>query len=143
MVNKVLDAITTALYNVFGDDFKYYVEDIPQKLKTPCFTVETIEYNVRSYSKTRHFMTIPLVIQFFPKNEVNSKKYNYNIGSKIADAVEYINADGVLLRSENINYELNNDVLQVFVTYSFWTRDSVSSDYSDYMEDLKSVVKSK
>ena len=45
--------------------------------------------------------------------------------------------------SKDIGEELNNDVLQVFVTYSFWTRDGVSSDYSDYMEDLKSVVKSK
>lgn len=139
MVNDVLDAITVGLHDVFGDDFRYYVEDIPQKLKTPCFTVETIDYNVRSYSKTRYYMTIPIVIQFFPEDEVNSKKYSYDIGAKVADAVEYINVDGVLLRSENINYELNDDILQIFVTYSFWTREGVTSDY---MEELKKIIKS-
>lgn len=139
MVNDVLDAISVGLNKVFGSDYRYYVEDVPQKLKTPCFTIESIDYTVRSYNKTSYYITVPVVIQFYPENEVNSKKHSYDIGNQIADAVEYISVDGVLLRSENINYQLTDDILQVFLTYRFWTK-SKPSDI--YMEEFKSIIKS-
>ena len=139
MVNDVLDAISVGLNKVFGSDYRYYVEDVPQKLKTPCFTIESIDYTVRSYNKTSYYITVPVVIQFYPENEVNSKKHSYDIGNQIADAVEYISVDGVLLRSENINYQLNDDILQVFLTYRFWTKSKPSYNY---MEELKNIIKS-
>lgn len=37
MINKILDAISNALNEEFGDDIEIYSEDIKQGFKEPCF----------------------------------------------------------------------------------------------------------
>ena len=39
MINKILDAISNALNEEFGDEYEIYSEDIKQDLKEPCFFI--------------------------------------------------------------------------------------------------------
>ena len=121
MLNKVLDCMTKQLSKAFGKDYRYYVEDIPQNVKTPCFFIQPISYNIRSCGINRYKVNIPLVVEYYPENKLNDNKKMHDTANKTFDALEYLNVGGILVRSETSNHEINNDVLQMFFTYNFWT----------------------
>ena len=137
MINKTLNAITVALHNEFGNDYHYYIEDVEQNLSTPCFTVDMLNPMQRSDSPTTYQRTMPLVIHYFSGNKISPKKDSYGIEERISSALEYIIVEGRKLRSENIECQMVDDTLQVFVTYRFWTK--VIEAEPDYIEELEDV----
>lgn len=138
MVNKFLDAITVALHKVFGNDYHYYVEDIEQNLKLPCFTVDVLEPLQRSVNSYQYYRTMPCVVHAFTANKESTKHDLYSLGDKVLEALEYITIENRLVRGENMSYQLvEGDVLQVFITYRFWTE--TPQNKPAYMEDLKEL----
>lgn len=136
MVNKTLDALTVALHEKFGDEYHYYVEDVHQDLQMPAFTVDTLNPLMRSESAVHYFRTMPVVIHFFSAQKVTNKKTCYQVGEQALEALEYITIDGRLHRGENMELSMTEDVLQIFITYRFWTD---TSEAPTYMEDLEGV----
>lgn len=140
MIEDVFNSITKELYDEFGENYTYYVEKIPQKVKTPCFTITPIDYRIRSNSPTRYDVTLLLVIHFFPEQNSNTKLNKYIIGERIFDALEYIDVKGILLRTEDINYEETDGVLQSFIKYTFESsKKELNEDIQNYefMQKLK------
>lgn len=119
MVNDFIDGITKALYEEFGDEYKYYVEDVEQNLKKPCFTVGAQNPTIRSTSPLRYNLSIPIIIHYFSneKTTSNLKKDCYDIGMRLSMALEYITVSDCLFRGENIEFEIVENVLQFFITY--------------------------
>ena len=134
MVNEMLKGISTQLYEVFGADYKYYVENVEQKLSKPCFTMEALVPLQRARSRVLYDRTIPVVIHYFSNQKETTKQDCYDKAELIVEALEYIPFHGSLLRGENISYQLVDDVLQVFVTYKFITKKLTSNE--DEMETL-------
>lgn len=134
MVNEMLKGISTQLYDVFGADYKYYVENVQQKLSKPCFTMEALVPLQRSRSRVLYDRTIPVVVHYFSDEKETTKQDCYNKAEQIVETLEYIPFHGSLLRGENISYQLVDDVLQVFVTYRFITKKLTSNE--DTMETL-------
>lgn len=122
MINSVLDGLTTALYEQFGSQYYYYVEDVKQNLMLPCFTVDVLNPLNRSRNSYMYDRTVPCVIHCFTDNTVTTKHELYATGELVCDAVEYITVEGRLIRGQDMSVQLaDNNVLQVFVTYRFWT----------------------
>lgn len=134
MVNEMLKGISNQLYDVFGSDYKYYVENVEQKLSKPCFTIDSIIDLQRSRSRVLYDRTIPVVVHYFTGDKENTKKDCYEKAELIVEALEYVPFHGCLIRGENISYQITDDVLQVFVTYRFITRKLTSNE--DEMDTL-------
>lgn len=141
MINKTLNAVTVALHEEFGDSFHYYVETVKQELKTPCFTVDMLNPMERSVNKSHYYRTMPVVVHFFGGERTDTKKYGYSIGERALMALEYIIVEDRIIRGEGMETQVVDDVLQLFVTYRYWT--DKSEDESDIMmetEDLNANV---
>ena len=136
MVNTVLNSISKALHTTFGDSYYYYVEDIEQKAKLPCFTIGTLNPLNRSTNRKDYYRTMPCVIHYFSADKNNTIKNSYAVGEQVLDCLEYLSVDGRLIRGEDMSYTMTNNVLQVFITYRFWTE---KPETLTNMEDLTTV----
>lgn len=134
MVNEMLNGISTQLYDTFGAGYKYYVENVEQKLTKPCFTIDSIMPLQRSRSRVLYDRTIPIVVHYFSNEKEKTKEDCYAKAELIVEALEYVPFHGALIRGEDISYQLVDDVLQVFITYRFITKKLTSNE--DDMEDL-------
>lgn len=136
MVNTVLNSISKALYTTFGNTYRYYVEDIEQNVKLPCFTLGVLNPLCRSINRKDYYRTVPCVIHFFTNDKANLTKTCYSIGEQTLECLEYLDIDGHLVRAEDMSYTLVDDVLQIFLTYRFWTE---KTENLTPMEDLEYV----
>lgn len=125
MVNKILNAVTKQLGTTFGKGYRYYVEDVEQGLKKPCFTADVLIPLQRSKSPVLYDRTMPIVIHYFSDSENNIKQDCYSVAEQTVECLEYLPFESTILRGENISWQLVDDVLQVFVTYKFTTKKDV------------------
>jgi hypothetical protein len=133
MVNAILDAVTTQLGVTFGNAYTYYVEDVEQKLKKPCFVANVLLPLQRSKSPVLYDRTMPVVIHYFG-DTTNTKKNCYEIGEQVVECLEYLPFKGGLIRGEDISWQVVEDVLQVFITYRFTTKRVTPEE--DAMENI-------
>ena len=138
MVNDLLDAITIQLHETFGDDYKYYVENIEQNLIKPCFTIDAVTATKRSTSPVLYDRTVPIVVHYFHDTKSDAKKTGYAIAERVSECLEYLPMLGVLLRGYDISWQFTEDVVQVFVTYKFTAR---NVQEITYMDDVTSSIK--
>ena len=140
MVNSFLTAVTTKLGSTFGTNYHYYVENVEQKLKTPCFTVDLLLPLQRSKSPVLYERTMPLVIHYFSDSK-DSKKYDsYAMAEQIVECLELLPFENTLIRGEDISWQIVDDVLQVFVTYEFTT---INSNFKNNQINMETIVKPK
>lgn len=121
MVNSVLNSISKALYTEFGDTHHYYVEDIEQNSQLPCFAIDVLNPLSRSVNRKDYYRTVPVVIHHFTDNKTSTRKNSLGVGERVLECLEYLEIDGRLVRAEDMSYHFVDDVLQVFLTYRFWT----------------------
>ena len=123
MVNKTINAVIAALHNTFGDDYSYLKENNEQGLPTPCFLVSLLRPTSRGSLWRTYSRVMPIVINYFPKSDIRPKNECYDIGERALEAVEVIEIEGVKVSGTDLEIQLVDDnVLQIFVTYDFWTQ---------------------
>ena len=123
MVNKTINAVIAALHNTFGDDYSYLKENNEQGLPTPCFLVSLLRPTSRGSLWRTYSRVMPIVINYFPKSDIRPKNECYEIGERALEAVEVIEIEGVKVSGTDLEIQLVDDnVLQIFVTYDFWTQ---------------------
>jgi hypothetical protein len=121
VVNSVLNSISKALYTEFGDTHHYYVEDVEQNTQLPCFTIDVLNPLSRSVNRKDYYRTIPVVIHYFTDNKNSTRKHSLRVGEQVLECLEYLEIENQLVRAEGMSYHFVDDVLQVFLTYRFWT----------------------
>lgn len=123
MINKILNATTKQLGTTFGDTYHYYVENVQQGLKKPCFVVDIIAPQIRSRSSILYDRTMPIVIYYFNDEDNKTPKADgYTMGEQIMECIEYLSVDGTLIRAEDMSWLMVDGVLEVFATYRFKTQ---------------------
>ena len=122
MVNSFLNAVTKQLGTTFGTKYRYYVENVEQGLTKPCFTVDTLIPLQRSKSPILYDRTIPIVVHYFSDSKNEIKKDCYGMAEQIVECLEYLPFKNTLIRGEDISWQIVDDVLQIFVTYTFTTQ---------------------
>ena len=128
MVNKNLNAVSVALHEEFGDSFQYYLETVNQELEPPCFTFDMLNPMERSTNQTSYYRTMPVVVHYFNGDSEDLKKDCYAIGERALTALEYITIEGQLIRGEGMEMRMNDDVLQMSITYRFWTEKDITPE---------------
>ena len=134
----MLNAITKQLHATFGDSYHYYIEDIEQDLKKPCFTVQFIQPLQRSRNSIVYDRTMPIVVHYFSDKKDTLKKDAYEIGEKAMEGLEYLPFENGLIRGEDLSWLLVDDVLQIFLTYKFKTKKIVKAETN--MEKVESKL---
>ena len=121
MVNLILNAVTRQLGTTFGNGYHYYVEDVEQGFTEPCFTVDVLLPLLRSKSPVLYDRTMPVVIHYFSDSKNDTKNDCYTKAEQMVECLEYLPFEGGLIRGENINWQMVDDVLKVHVTYKLTT----------------------
>lgn len=142
MVNDILSAITKQLGQTFGNSYKYYVENVEQNLKKPCFTVDILNASERSKSKVLYDRTMPIVIHYFTDNDEAIKTDCYDMVERIKECIEYLPFKDTTLRGDNISWVMVEDVLELFVTYRFTTSKVVQEVNMDILQTTSISTKS-
>ena len=137
MVNKILNAVTKQLGTTFGNNYHYYVENVEQGLKKPCFTADVLIPLQRSKSPVLYDRTMPIVIHYFSDRENNIKNDCYAISEQVVECLEYLPFENTILRGEDISWHIVEDVLQIFITYKFATS-KITNEVN--MEELDETV---
>lgn len=138
MVNDLLNAVTKQLGTTFGTDYHYYVENIEQGLQKPCFTADVIIPLQRRKSPVLYDRTMPIVVHYFSDSRTNLKQECYRIGEQLVECLEHLPFKGTILRGEDISWTIEDEVLQVFITYSFTTR--LVTEVEDTIDELTGNV---
>lgn len=121
MVNDVLDSISKALYTTFGNKYTYYIENIEQNTKLPCFNIGVLNPLSRSTNSKDYYWTVPCVLHYFTNNKQTNLNEKYSIGAQTMECLEYLQIGKQLVRAEDMSMQIVDDALQVFLTYRFWT----------------------
>lgn len=122
MVNKTLDAVLTALYTEFGDGYNYLLEQNEQSLDTPAFVVSLIRPTSRGGLWHTYNRILPVVIHYFPKDTLHPRRECYDVAERALEAVETLVIEKVKVSGKELEIQMVENVLQIFVTYDFWTK---------------------
>lgn len=142
MVNSILNATTKQLGTTFGDTYCYYVENVEQKLQKPCFTVDVLIPLQKAKGTVLYDRTMPMVIHYFSDKPNSLKKDCYSMAEQIIECLEYLPFKDTILRGMDINWQMVDDVLQIFVTYKFVTRKiKVGEIYMEVMDYIPTSEK--
>lgn len=135
MVTKVIDAISTTLYDEYG--LTIYVNEVKQGLRTPCFLISIIQPSVTAVLPPRQLVSAPMVVQYVPDGH-KTKKELVTLGFELSQILGYVTTpDGDVLRGKNMSYEISDDILNFYIDYDFYIKSVIEEDA---MERLDSEV---
>ena len=134
----MLNAVTKQLGTTFGNSYRYYVENVQQELRKPCFTIDLLNPTLRSKSPVLYERTMPMVIHYFSDSKTDNKNDSYAMGERTIEALEYLPFKGTILRGEDISWQIVDDVLQIFITYRFTTK--LDTTNGEFMSEMVEVV---
>ena len=136
MVNDIFDWITIALYDKFGENYTYYVEEVEQGASRPCFVVGALNPIIKRTNPVRYDRVFPIAIHYFSDKDNASqiKRDCYDVAEKLVEALEEIRSTDkeFLVRGYDISWEITENVLQFFITYRFYV---YKVEYVDLMEE--------
>ena len=146
MIDKTINACTNKLYSEFGSGYTLYVDAPDQNFKTPSFIVDVInpmQERKRPFSlrdeegehvvfrpAMMYYRIMPTLIQYFPKDK-KGKHECLQVAERIFNTIEEITIDGKVIRGADFEMQITEDVLQIFVTYRFYTM-KVEGDYETF-----------
>lgn len=132
MIEDIINAISKRLYELFGDGYTIYLNDVKQGLEEPCFIITVIEQVRNNYLNGRYNINVPIDVVYIPRQE----NYNvYHVEETLLDNLEMIgsvNQDNKYL-GRNMRSEAIEKELHFFVEYSC-IKNIVISDENDMDE---------
>lgn len=119
MINSIIDAISIAINNRFGDDYEIYTEDIKQGLQEPCFSILCINPKENQVLDKRYFRQNQFCVHYFPSTD-HKRSECYSVIGRLSDCLELITVDGDLCRGVHMSAEIVDDVLSFFINYDMY-----------------------
>jgi hypothetical protein len=137
MVNDIIKGIAKALSDMFGSDYRIYVENVPQGFEEPCFSIVPIMGDRTAKSPNRYLSRNKFDIHYFPKDEHQEKREMLSVGESLFLSLEYINVLDNLCRGTKMSYEIIDGVLHFFVNYDLFVVKDMSGVEKPTMETLE------
>ena len=130
-VKNVVSGVSAALSAEFNS-FDIYIDEVPQGLEPPCFTI-TCAPSVQRVIGRRFRRDFDICVYFFPATD---EKYSEcaDVEERLFSALQYINVDGDLLRGEGLSRRLSDGVLAFNVRFSAFV---IDSETAEIMGDLE------
>lgn len=131
--NDIIDGVSIKISELFGDDYKIYINNVKQGLEMPCFFIKMLPSNKKKLIGSRYENECNLVIHSM-LDEANTERYN-DISDKLYE-LEYITLlNGDMLKGYGMRTEISDDVLLFFVTYKYFTYKNRAKD-----DDMESFI---
>lgn len=127
MIDRVLQGVTDAIYQTFGDDYEIYTERVEQGLKEPCFFVYCINPSVDIFLGDRLKNSLQFAVQYIPKGPQKNSEMN-NIYLRLNKAVRFINVEGNKMMAQGILADISDEILTVSFSYVFFNYEKESGD---------------
>lgn len=118
MINSIIEAISVALGNEFGDGYEIHMEEIEQGLEEPCFFIFCLNPTNNLFLGKRYFRTNLFCIQYFPASKEKQRECN-GVAERMYECLEYITIYGedTPIRGTKVEHEVVDGVLNFFVNY--------------------------
>ena len=139
MVNDVIAAVSNSLYNEFGEEYRIYADNVEQNLVRPCFFINIIRPALLSGSIGRDKMSVPLVIQYFPTG-IGKRLECYSVADRLFRCLKYSEYKDVVFRGTDIKFDINDDKLNFYVQYNFFTVEHDPDTVEPTIDDVQSTV---
>lgn len=135
MINAIIEAVSVALNEEFGDKYEIHMEEIRQGLKEPCFFISCINPTNRLFLGNRYSRTNQFCIQYFPESGEKQRECN-DVAERMWKCLEYITVCGAErpIRGTKMSCEVIDEVLNFFVNYDYFVR---RVEERERMEQLK------
>lgn len=132
----VRSQVSEKLYARFSDRIPNIFTDTPvQGLVKPCFFIHSLETNQNREMRNRARRSYFLDIRAHPPDDIENKKsWCAMIGDELFEILDEIKIAGMAVKTQEMRFEVVEDVLHFFVTYSFRVIKMV--DPETKMEDL-------
>ena len=127
MIEEIIAAIYSKIYETFGDEYEIHSDRVPQDLNEPCFIVLPLTHTQQSKLSNegykRYYRRYPFNIQFYPKRNGDQYIENQLVAEKLYESLEYIQTDVGLLRGSNMRYSIEDkEVLSFVINYNLFVR---------------------
>lgn len=133
-LNDVLDGISIKLNEVFGETYTIYTNNIEQGFNIPCFFIKMLPENRSKKLGNRYYNETSFVIHVFLEN-ATVEELN-DIAEALYQELEVIKlVSGDMLRGNNMKKEINDDILEFFIDYNYFTYKEVEK--VDAMETIE------
>lgn len=135
MINSIIEAISVALNEAFGDDYEIHMEEIKQGLKEPCFFIQCLNPRMEQFLGKRYFRQNLFCIQYFPKTDEVVRECN-EVAETMNFCLEYITCQGddKPIRGTKMHWETVNNVLNFFVNYDCFVYKTEQQTLMEEME---------
>ena len=121
MTNEISNGISNAIYKEFGERYGIESESIEQDLQEPCFFIACIDTSIKRYPSNRYLSKNQFCVHYFPETEKVNEECA-DVAERLQFCLEEICAGGDLVRGTGMESKVDDDVLQFFVDYNFFTR---------------------
>lgn len=139
MINDIVNGISNAIYEKYGQQCRIYTENVEQGLKEPCFFIAVLKANQARIIGNRYKLTVSLDVHYFPATKAKNKEINEVAQALYAALMQIKLINGDMLNGLDLHWEAVEDVLHFFVTYKPVVTDKAAAETT--MEALTVDVK--
>ena len=107
----IVKGIIKALNNEFGNNYTYYINDIPQGFEEPSFYVRLLDSSFNLIYGNRYLRKNIFMIRYFPKSELEPQQEINAILDKLYPILEYIYMENDLIRGTNMEANIVDNIL--------------------------------
>lgn len=134
MINELLQAISTAISDEFGQEYTVYTDMPEQEQAKPCFLIEHLTFSVVPYLGSRRTNVCAFDIQYFSK--AGTQQDMCEVLIRLCDCLRMITSaqDNRFLGSD-FHTKRENGVLHCLINYNFVTQDAAADEHA--MSDVK------
>ena len=119
MIMKMIDGISEAIYQTFGDGYHIYTESVEQGLEEPCFSILCLNPTNELFLGRRYYRTNQFMIQYFPST-MDGRGECHSVTEKLFHCLEMITVSGDLCRGTGMSGEVVDDVLNFRVSFNMF-----------------------
>ncbi len=143
MIKGIIDAISIAIDEKFNTEevptYEIYTNNVNQGLSKPCFSIKLVNSNLNHFRGNRYIRRNQFCVYYFPESEDELQEECMDVQEKLEDALEYVTADGDLIRGTDMDGHISSeDVLVFLVNYDFYVKKV--AEVENFMETISSAT---
>lgn len=121
MVNAIVLGIAQKIRTVFNaSEYRLYTENVEQGFNEPCFFVQLLSHTQKQRIANRYKETYCFEVAYYPPDGGNKNKECLTVAEGLDELLEYISADGDLLRGTNLSFKITEGILHFYVEYTMF-----------------------
>ncbi|MDD3569575.1 MAG: hypothetical protein PHY44_00540 [Lachnospiraceae bacterium] len=121
MVNAIVLGIAQKIRTVFNEsEYSLYTENVEQGFKEPCFFVQLTSHAQKQRLGNRYKETYCFEVSYYPLEGGNKNQECLTVAEGLCEVLEYINAEGDLLRGTNLSSKITEGILHFYVEYNMF-----------------------